>query len=92
MSNKIKSLVEELKAELEKETGCKAEIYIYFHKSKNENLDFSKANKIGDLLSLELGGGKKIKSDGEDTVWIRNNESGIANFSVFTSKSKAVAE
>ena len=90
MTNKIKNLVEELKDELEKETDCKAEIDIYFHKSVNENLDFSKANKIGNLLLSNLGGDKKIGSS-DDLIWV-SNEDGIAKFSVYTSKRKSVVK
>ena len=86
MSNKIKSLVEELKAELEKEYNVKQpriKISIFDH--YNEDFTFGKANKIANSLHEILGGQKYIGSKGNH-VWICNNGGKVAEYNVHTNK------
>ena len=90
MNNKIKSLVEELKSEIKRETGMKTDIGIRIHQQRNKSLDFSKANKTANILHSQLGGNKKIGSS-DDLIWV-SNEDGIAEFSVYTSKRKSVVK
>ena len=75
MSNKIKNLLEELKAELEKETGIKPDITINIHQTtKNKKkMSLIKANHQFENLRKKLGLRKWKLNFYDDYSSIENN-------------------
>ena len=61
MSNKIKSLIEELKSELEKETGIEPKIDIDFHRSNqgNKKMSLLEAHTKYNNINKKLNGNTK---------------------------------
>ena len=82
---KIRRLVEQLKNELQKEYGVKADISIDVHSTDNQ-LSFGQANNIANNLLGELGGKKRLAKC--DDILIMGNDyeyknEPIANLNIF---------